>query len=257
MANLKARHLLLLIIVTAAFAAGAWALARFKLNRPSPAESSTTTAPRATDPDLWARSIEKIKEDRREGGNVAIEIPSELRHYDERRWFLASQVAEVKTFNLQPVQDFVDLAATIRRGEMVSLPAVTDTYVLFGVGARVNGDGFTRYVANQSLELNDEAGLHEASTRLESAHTKLQNEISGLEARLGALNKGAGTNEEELDSEITARRQELKSNEADQALINQYYGPSSDSLGNGPRLLRDYDSLQTLAKNFGGRSFNL
>ena len=257
MTNLKVRRLLLLIVVTAALAAGVWAVARFTLNRPSPVESLTTDARRVADPDLWARSIEKIKEDRGENGNVPIEIPSELRHYDERRWFLATQVAEVKTFNLQPVQDFVDLAATVRRGEMVPLPAVTDTYILFGVGARANGDGFTRYVASQNLELNDEGGLRDASARLAAAHTKLQKEISDLQVQLGMLNHSAGIKQDELESEIAARQQELKSNEADQAHINQYYGLSLGSLGSGPTLLRDYDSLQTLATNFGGRSFNL
>ena len=170
MTNRKARHLLLLIVVTAAFAAGVWTFARFTLKRPSSDESSTAPPPRASDPDLWARSMEKVKEERGETGKVAIEIPPELRHYDERRWFLATQVAEVKKFNLQPLQDFVDLAAMIQRGEMVSLPAVTDTYILFGVGARVDGDAFTRYVANQNFQLNDEGGLRDAYARLETAH---------------------------------------------------------------------------------------
>jgi len=255
--KLKARHLLLLIVVTAAFAAGVWAVARFTLKRPSPGEPTTAAPPRAADPDLWRRSLEKIKEVRGDTGNVAMEIPSELRHYDERRWFLATQVAEVKKFNLEPVQDFVDLAGTITRGEMVPLPAVTDTYILFGVGARVNGDGFTRYVANQNLELNDEAGLSDAYARLKSEHQKLQQEISELQAELGELNNSAGTKRDELDSEIKAKQQELKSNEEDQALINQYYGLSSGSSGSGSKLFRDYDLLQAMAKDFGGRSFNL
>ena len=255
--KLKARHLLLLIVVTAAFAAGVWAVARFTLKQPPPGEPTTAAPPRAADPDLWRRSLEKIKEVRGDTGNVAIEIPSELRHYDERRWFLATQVAEVKKFNLEPVQDFVDLAGTISRGEMVPLPAVTDTYILFGVGARVNGDGFTRYVANQNLELNDEAGLSDAYARLKSEQQKLQKEISDLQAELGELNNSAGTKRDELDSEIKAQQQELKSNEDDLALINKYYGLSSSSAGSGPKLFRDYDLLQALAKDFGGRSFNL
>jgi hypothetical protein len=205
--------------------------------------------------------MEKIKEARGETENVAIEIPAELRHYDERRWFLAAQVAEVKKLNLQPVQDFVDLAAMIQRGEMVPLPAVTDTYILFGVGARVDGDAFTRYVAKQNLELNDEGGLRDAYARLGTAHAKLQKDISDLQAQsqshFATLKNRTDAKQAELESEITARRQELKSNEADQALINRYYGHSSGSPGSGPKLWRDYDSLQALAKNFGGRSFNL
>lgn len=70
-------------------------------------------------------------------------------------------------------------------------------------------------------------------------------------------------NQDELEIEIRSRQQELKSIEADQALIKKYYGYSSGSLasppseGEGAKLLRDYDSLQALAENFGGRSFNL
>jgi hypothetical protein len=195
---------------------------------------------------------------------------------------LAAQVAEVKKLRLQPVQDFVDLAAMIRRGELIPLPAVTETYILYGVGARVDGDAFTRHIADQNLELNDERGLRDAYVRLESAHAKLQKEISALQTgqnfksqsrshptpRPAASKKKPDTNpdidsatsDDELEIEIRSRQQELKSIEADQALINQYFGyspgspPSPDG---GSKLLRDYDSLRALAENFGGRSFNL
>jgi len=280
MTNLKGRHLFLLILVIAAIAAGVWTLNRFTLTRPS-SESSSAASPRTSDP-AWARSLEKIKENRGEVGNVAISVPDELRHYDDRRWFLAAQVAEVKKLQLQPVQDFVDLAAMIRRGELVPLPAVTETYILYGVGARVDGEAFTRYIADQNVELNDEGGLRDAYARLESAHAKLQKAISDLQAgenskansksnsvphsksrqrpkQLPAATKNADTsaNQDELEIEIRTRQQELKSIEADQALINQYYGYSPGSSEGGAKLLRDYDSLQALAENFGGRSFNL
>src|SRR5713226_4373209 len=149
--NRRARYLLLLIVATTAIAAGEWALIHFRvLKRQALRQSgvSDKTSERGADPDLWARSLEKVKEDRGDTGNVALEIPPELRHYEDRHWFLATQVAEVKKFNVQRCQDFVDLAAMIERGEVVSVPAATDTYILFGVGARVDGGVFTRYVAN-------------------------------------------------------------------------------------------------------------
>lgn len=257
--NLAVRRLLLLIVVCAALGVSAWILFRFISHRrqvDQAAELSNAASARNTDPDLWARSIETVKEVRSETENVAIEIPAELRHYDERRWFLATQVAEVKKLSLQPVQDFVDLAAMIKRHELVPLPGVTDTYILFGVGARVDDSAFTRYVANQSLELNDEAGLRDAYARLESARAKLQKEISDLQAQLATPRQDTGTKEDDLETEMAARRQELRSTEKDKALLNQYYGVSSSSESR-PKLLRDYDSLQALAKDFGGRSFNL
>jgi len=258
--NRKTRQILLLILVGVAFGVGVSALLRFaalKRHVYQSADLSNAASVRSADPDLWVRSMEKVKEDRGETGNVALEIPTQLRHYEDRHWFLATQVAEVKKLNLQSVQDFVDLAAMIQRGEMVSLPAVTDTYILFGVGARVDGGVFTRYVANQNVELNDESRLRDAYARLESAHVKLQKDISGLQTQLTALKESARTKRDELQKEITARQQELKSNEKDKAQLDQYYGQSYVSPESRPQLLRDYESLQALATNFGGRSFNL
>jgi hypothetical protein len=252
----RARHLLLLLVAAAAIAAGAWALIHFAvLTRRALRQSDLSDIPaeRLADPDLLTRSLEKVEEDRGGVGNVALEIPPQLRHYEDRHWFLATQVAEVRKFNVQRCQDFVDLAAMIERGELVSVPAVTDTYILFGVGARVDGGAFTRYVANQNLDLNDEAGLRDAYTRLESAHGKLQKDVSGLQTQLGALKKGAGTKGDELQKQITALQQQLRSNDADKAQLDRYYGQSSST----PKLSRDYDSLQALAKNFRGRSLNL
>jgi hypothetical protein len=256
----RARYFLLPLIATAAIAAGAWALVHFRLLKRQAlrqSDMSNQASVRGADPDLWTRSMEKLREDRGTTGNVALEIPPELRHYEDRHWFLATQVAEVKKFNVHPVQDFVDLAAMIERGEMVPVPAVTGTYILFGVGARVDGGGFTRYVANQNIELNDEAGLRDAYARLESAHANLQKEISGFQTQLAALKKGDSAKQEELQKEINARQQELKSNDENKAQLDEYYGQSSASPESRPKLLRDYESLQTLAKNFRGRSFNL
>ena len=250
--------------MSVAFGVGVWALLRFTAPRRhvyQSADLSDAASIRSADPDLWARSLEKVKEDRGNSGNVALEIPPELRHYEDRHWFLATQVAEVKKFNVQPVQDFVDLAAMIERGEMVSVPAVTDTYILFGVGARVDGGLFTRYVANQNIELNNEAGLRDAHARLETAHAKLQEEISGLQEQLGVLKKSDVKKQDELQKEINARQQELKSNDEDKAQLDKYYGQSSgqsySSAESRPKLWRDYESVQALAKNFRGRSFSL
>jgi uncharacterized protein DUF5715 len=83
----------------------------------------------------WQQAVEKVKADR--GGGVA-ETPPELKHYDERYWFLAAQIAEVTRYNIPTCQDYFDLAAMLQRGEMVSVPGVTDTYVLYGVAQRVD-----------------------------------------------------------------------------------------------------------------------
>ena len=252
--NQSVRRLFLFIVLSAVIALAAWALLRFhslkRLALLQPNDLSNLAGLRATDPDLWTRALEKMKEDR-VGGTV--EIPPELRHYDDRHWFLATQVAEVRKFNLQSCQDFVDLAGMIERGELVSLPAVTDNYILFGVGARADGGVFSRYIDDHNIELYDEAELRDAYGLLDSARSKLQTEISGLQKQLTALKKRDRLKQRELQKEITARQEQLKSNDEDKALLDRSYGePESRQ-----RLLRDYESLRTLAKHLGGRSFNL
>ena len=252
--NERVRRLLLFIVLSAVIAVAAWALLRFnalkRLALRQPNDLSNPAGLRSADPDLWTRAVEKVKEDRSGG---AVEIPPELRHYDDRHWFLATQVAEVRKFNLQSCQDFVDLAAMIERGELVSLPAVTDDYILFGVGARADGGAFSRYIDDHNIELYNEAELRNAYGLLDAARSKLQTEISGFEKQLAALKKRDRAKQGELRKQITARQEQLKSNDEEKALLDQSYGqPASRQ-----QLLRDYESLQTVAKNLGGRSFNL
>ena len=111
----------------------------------------------------WTAAVEKVKADRGEpmGGGAAVTTPAELKHYSERYWFLATQIAEVSKHNIQSCQDYFDLAAMIQRGDMVSVPGVTESYVLYGVGQRVNDEPFTPaenstpdYSALQSLAQN-------------------------------------------------------------------------------------------------------
>src|SRR6185369_1993420 len=104
--NEKVRKLLLLVVLCVLMGVGAWAFLRFNtlkhLALRQSANLANATELRSTDPDLWTRALEKVKEER-SGGTV--EIPPELRHYEDRHWFLATQVAEVRKFNLQSCQD--------------------------------------------------------------------------------------------------------------------------------------------------------
>lgn len=251
--NRPARNLLLLIIVSAAFGVAVWALLRFSALKRYALGQTETESATIHDPDLWMRSMEKVKEARPESENTAIEVPAELRHYSERHWFLATQVAEVRKFNVPSCQDFVDLAATIASGEMVSLPAVTDTYILYGVGAKADDGAFSRYEDGQSIELYDDAQLRDAYSRIESARAKLLAEISSLKTQLTTLKKSDRSRQREVQKEITARQQQLKSRDEEKTLLDESYG----QLETRQRLLREYESLRALAKNFGGRAYNL
>jgi len=181
------RRIVLVFVVIALTSGAVWAFFHFKAKRRlasslvSPANITNSTVA-----DAWYRAVEKVKADRGGDGAGALEVPQELKHYEERYWFLAAQVAEIEKYKIHTCQDYLDLAMMIERGEMVPVPGVTDTFVLFGVGQRADDSEFTVYEGDKS--------------QLEQANEKPE------------------------------PRQELS---------------------------REYESLQTLAKNFNGRSYDL
>lgn len=142
------RRILLLVCVCIAIGVAAWGVYRFRALRNDRMVQATTSLVLNTQPSAtkWERAVEKIKAERGEAErNGTLVIPSELKHYSERYWFLATQVAEIDKHNVHTCQDYMDLAALLQRGEIVSVSAVTDSYVLYGVGERADDSVFERY----------------------------------------------------------------------------------------------------------------
>ncbi|HEY6122095.1 MAG TPA: DUF5715 family protein [Pyrinomonadaceae bacterium] len=245
----------LLLLLSAAMSLGVWALLHSRAQKrlgqlANPSVNVTNNGSALS----WAEAVEKVKADRgAAGGNGAVQIPPELQHYSDRHWFLATQVAEVAKYNVQTCEDFVDLAAMIQRGELVSVPPVTDDYVLFGVGAKADDAVFSRFEDGHSIELYSEAQLSDAYRRLAERRANLESEIASLERQSVALKKHDRTKQSELQKQITTRQQELIATDEDKAVLDQFYGRPDGR----QKLIRDYEALQALAKNFVGRSYNL
>jgi len=120
-----------------------WAAFRFRAARRNQFVQSITESfnPNTTSPD-WNVAVEQVKAERDASLGGALDIPPELKHYEERHWFLATQVAEVEKYKVHTVQDYLDLAGMIERHELVPVPAVTESYILFGIGQRANEEPF-------------------------------------------------------------------------------------------------------------------
>jgi Family of unknown function (DUF5715) len=246
------RRVVLLIVLVAVAAAGIWAFARYKDARRG-VSGPTTNDVATAEVDAWSKAIEKVKEDRGESAGGPIEIPPELRHYSDRHWFLASQVAEVEKQRVQTCQDFIDLAGMIQRGELVSVPAVTDTYVLFGVGAQADGELISLYENNENIELYAEGQLSDAYKRIDEQRSTIQADIKELNKQLSALKKRDREKRSELQKQIGARQQDLQAVEKDKAVLDEFYvHPQTRQ-----KLFRDYEFIRTFATNFGGRSYNI
>ena len=141
------RRVALLIVIMAVAGVVTWGVFRFRAVRHNRLIQSTIQSnfTSTTSPDVWNAAVDKVKAERDAslGGNL--QIPTELKHYEERYWFLATQVAEIEKYQVHTCQDYLDLAAMIERHDLVPLPAVTDTYILFGIGQRANEDEFTKF----------------------------------------------------------------------------------------------------------------
>ena len=246
------RRVFLFLIIAALVAASAFAVLRYKSLR---RQSIQVVQRTFTQGDPWTEGLARVKADRGEpmGSSAPIEIPTELRHYSDRHWFLATQVAEVRKFNVPSCQDFVDLGAMVQRGEMVSVPRVTDEYILLGVGEEADDKVFSRFEDNHDIEIYDETQLREAYIRLDSDKSTLQNEISDLKKQLAGLPKKERTKQTELRKELNARDQALAAKGESKKILDQAYGSAEKR----QRLFREYESLQSLAKNFNGRAYDL
>ena len=246
--------LILLLFIAAGFAV--WAAIRYVRPRWQAQRTHGSAGPTAeTTPDTWDQAVEKVKADRGEpaGVNARVETPPELKHYSERHWFLATQVAEIAKYNVHTCQDYMDLAATIERGEMVTVPAFTDSYILFGIGERADEEAFSRYADDRSIEIYDESQLAFAYKQLDEKRSRLQADIASLKTQASKLTRRERTRQRELQKQISALQAELNSIDEDKSQLDEVYGNAESR----QRMFRDYEALQSLAKNFAGRSFDL
>ena len=109
---------------------------------PTPAptpEPSATPIP----PETWAAAIEKVEE--RRGSPGLIEVPHELDHYEDRRRFLALQMADSKEEGYDVPHDQAELVEMIQRGELVEVRALGDDYILYDVGTAIREDPLSHY----------------------------------------------------------------------------------------------------------------
>jgi len=154
-------RILILFLFCAATCVVVWAVVRFAdIRRLRPSFSAGAVANNSSNSaDAWDRAVEKVKEDRGAEAGGAVETPPELKHYSDRYWFLATQVAEIEKYHVHACQDFLDLATMIQRGEMTPLPAITDSYILYGVGQRADDAEFSTFEDPRDAELQNEAQL--------------------------------------------------------------------------------------------------
>lgn len=92
----------------------------------------------------WKEAAAKVEEDRNEpaGRRAQVKVPPELKHYDDRRRFLAVQVAEWREQEFELPHDYAELAAMIKQNQLVEMAPLGDDYILYGVGENATEEPF-------------------------------------------------------------------------------------------------------------------
>ena len=205
----------------------------------------------------WSAAARRVTEDRGEpaGRQAKVEVPSQLKHYSDSRRFLAIQVAEWKEHGVRTPHDYAGLASLIRGGELVEVPAATESYVLYGVGALADPEPFTHFdkQAGKSVVILDEAGLEGERARLAESAARLREEIKALEEEAAALGKTEKTRRASLRAEAARKGKALKAEGERGALLESFYGDAKRR----SRFEAEREDLAALAAGFHGRRYDL
>lgn len=207
--------------------------------------------------DPYTEAVLKVEEDRGEdiGRKAKAEIPAELKHYSESRRFMAVQEASTREASLKSPHDFAELAAWVKEGLLIEAPKLGRGYVLYGVGLAATG-ALTHYdsARGRSVPLfADDAALKSYTDELDTQRTQLAAEVKELGEKLKAVGKKDKQARAQLNADEKAKRKELTGVEDALKTLKLYY----DAPKQRAALFAEYETLASLARDFGGRAYDL
>ena len=208
--------------------------------------------------DPWKQAALKLEEERGEdtGRKAEIEVPAQLKHYADRRRFLAVQVAEWRGQRFETPHDYAGLVALIRRGEFVEAPALGADFILYGVGENASDEPFTHYDRATGKSVT----LYATDAELEQEHAQIDEAMKGHEESLAALAaelKLAPKRDRELRKKLAEESAEHKREAAAlrerRKLLDGFYKNPKRRAA----LAAEYEELASVAREFGGRAYDL
>lgn len=214
--------------------------------------------------DPYAEAVSKAEGDRGEptGRKASVGIPAELKQYSETRRFLAIQGAAAAETGATPPHDFAELAARIRGREgFVEVPRLGESYVLYGVGLTATG-ALTHYDLKNRKVVPLFSGVEEleaAERGLSEERERLSDSLKEIEVRLKELGRKERDARARLLADAAARRKDIATATEKEKLLAAYYGQpgAKERARAGESLFAEYAALDALARDFGGRSYDL
>ncbi|PYQ40281.1 MAG: hypothetical protein DMF77_18815 [Acidobacteria bacterium] len=250
------------LIVPALLVAG---LAVFHFHRrnvaPVAAPESAAAPPPAVVPsevDRWREAARLVEEDRGQpiGRAAPVQVPAELRHYPDKKRFLALQVAGWMEQDYPIPKDEADLAQMIERGEMVEVPAIGKDHILYGVGANATGEPLAHYdrATGREIPLYSRYDLFEDAAAQWSATAEARKaDAAAASAQAAKLPRAQARKRRALLAEGRRARQEAAALEKQRREAAAWY----DDPDRRRTLVAERQTLDDLAQRLGKRRYDL
>jgi hypothetical protein len=228
-----------------------------------PAPESVAAPPPAVPPSQvnpWRAAARLVEEDRGEpvGRGARVHVPAELRHYPDKRRFLAVQVAAWMEHDYPIPHDEAELARMIERGEMVEVPPLGEDYILYGVGANATGEPLSHYDRARGLEipLYPRYDVYQDATA-EWSETIAAKKAAAAEASAQAAKlprtRAQSRRRRALLAQARQARQEAAALEKRRARVAAWY----DDYDRRRLLVSEWQALDDLARRLGPRPYDL
>lgn len=208
----------------------------------------------------WMEMARKVEEPRGApvGRAAKVTIPTELRHYSDRKRFLAIQVAATREQEFETPHDYAELARMIARDQLVEIKPMGDEYLLYGVAGLANGDPFTHYDPKSGVDIP----LYDGWGDFRDAHDEMTSKLEELRAQVAEqrqqLRKIRRTKANRrrragLQSRIKGASAAVRILEQRRKVLSSFY----ENYGRRRRVVEEYRLLSETARNFEGRSYDL
>lgn len=222
---------------------------------------ATVTAPPpavAATVDPWKQAVSKVEQDRGEpvGRNASVEVPDELKHYADRRRFLAVQAADSRAHLDAIPDDFASLLPMIQQHQFVEMKPLDADYILYGVGQNVSAEPFAHYdrATGRDIPLAATEGdfKKEVQRAVESVNES-KARLAYLEVEWRRAPKRDRARRATLRTEVAQARKAVPSMTAKNRLFGAFYAdPLRRKL-----VLAEYQQLSDFARDFEGEAYDL
>lgn len=221
-----------------------------------PAESPPPNVPKP-EVETWKSAALQVEEDRHEpmGRQAKVDVPTELRHYENRHRFLAIQVAESRELGLPIPHDYPELVQLIRQGGLVEMKPVGDDYVLYGVGASATDAPFTHYDPQRDVDVPLLAGydaFEDEYNRLAASIEPTAAQVEQWKAERLRVPVSQKRRRAALLSRIGAGEKQIAEAHEEMDLLAWYY----QDYDRRRLLVGKYRALADLAATLGGKRYN-